>query len=426
MKIAILTLGTRGDVQPYIALGQKLIAENHEACICTGASFEDLIKSYGISFHKASADLMAILETPEGKAMFEGKFSNPVKLMKYAKEVITPAYRKSMDDFLEAAHGADLIIYHPKALGACDIAEFYGIPAICMPPVPITYPISEFPNLALSATGNFGPTFNKLSYSLNQLAESSYIKQINEFRQSKLSMKPRRAGAYKDSVGQHPLRTIYPISPSLFEDVSSWNGHVDVTGFCFVSESGRELDRDVQDFLNQGEPPILITFSSMPLKEPEKFLEDLTKALEATKMRAILLTGSSGLKTKGKDNLLAVEAANLLAIKAAPHRLIMPLCSGIIHHGGAGTTAEALLSGTPQAIIPFNVDQPFWANRLYKLGLSLKPLKVKDLQKETLIQLIEELQNPDQKNRSKAFQAKLEAEEGVVRIFKLLEEILKI
>lgn len=417
MKVAILTLGTRGDVQPYIALGQKLILENHEVCICTGKSFEELIKSYGISFHKSSADLMAILETPEGKAMFEGKFSNPMKLMKYAKEVITPAYRKTMDDFLEAAEGTDLIIYHPKALGACDIAEFYDIPAISMPPVPITLPITEFPNLALSPTKNFGSLINKWSYQLNQLAESSYIKQINDFRQSRLNMKPRKAGAYKDQVGQYPLRTVYPISPSLFEEVSSWKGRVLVSGFCFVSESGRQLDPVIQTFIDQGEPPLLITFSSMPLPNPERFLIDLSEALKATKMRAILLTGSSGIEVSGSERLLA--------IKAASHRLLMPLCSGIIHHGGAGTTAEALLSGTPQAIMPFNVDQPFWAERLYRLGLSLKPIKVKDLEKETFVKLIEELREPEQKARSKAFQAKIKAEDGVARILEHLEEILK-
>lgn len=149
MKAVFLTLGTRGDVQPYAALARGLINKGHQVVICTGETFRGFIEENGIAFYPATADLMAILESEEGQAVFAGGGFNFFKMLKYSKEVVSPAYRKTMDDFFIASEGADVIIYHPKALGAVDIAAYHNIPCVSMPPVPITYPVTEFPNLAM-------------------------------------------------------------------------------------------------------------------------------------------------------------------------------------------------------------------------------------------------------------------------------------
>ncbi|NER40386.1 glycosyltransferase family 1 protein [Bacillus megaterium NBRC 15308 = ATCC 14581] len=151
MKVTILTLGSRGDVQPYIALAREMIKIGHEVVICTGATFQHFIEENKVSFHPAATDLMAIMESEEGRDILNGKKFSPFKIMKFSKEKIAPSYRRSMDDFYQASQGADLIIYHPKALGAVDIALYYHIPCICLPPVPIMYPITEFPNFSLSS-----------------------------------------------------------------------------------------------------------------------------------------------------------------------------------------------------------------------------------------------------------------------------------
>ncbi|WP_291352028.1 glycosyltransferase [Desulfosporosinus sp.] len=173
MKVVFLTLGSRGDVQPYVALAKELVKNGHEALVCTGASFRGFILENDVGFHEATADLMAILESEEGRKVFNGGQYNILKMLNYAKEVITPAYRRSMDDFLDASKGSDLIIYHPKALGAVDIAAYLNIPCICMPPIPIVYPIPDFPSIVVSSKRNFGPFLNKLSYKATSLGEAS-------------------------------------------------------------------------------------------------------------------------------------------------------------------------------------------------------------------------------------------------------------
>ncbi len=166
MRIAIFTLGSRGDVQPYVALAKQAIKRRHSAVICTGQTFEKFIKENGVEFVKAESDLMALLETEEGKDILNNAGKHIMKTMQYMKKVIKPAYRESLDQFWAAAQNADLIIFHPKAFGAADVALELGIPCISMPLVPITYPIEEFPNLAISPVKNLGKRLNKFTYKI--------------------------------------------------------------------------------------------------------------------------------------------------------------------------------------------------------------------------------------------------------------------
>lgn len=150
MKVCFMTLGTRGDVQPYLALAKKLVSLGNEAVVCTGESFKDLVEAEGVEFRKATLDLMKIAMTDDGKAVLENPVKNIKLAMKMSKEIIKPGYRQTFDDFYLAAKDCDIIVYHPKAFVAVDIAIKLGIPCISMPPIPITYPITEFACIAIS------------------------------------------------------------------------------------------------------------------------------------------------------------------------------------------------------------------------------------------------------------------------------------
>ncbi|MGB8454939.1 MAG: glycosyltransferase [Anaerocolumna sp.] len=415
MKAVIMTLGTRGDVQPYVALGQELTKRGHDVIICTGESFKGFIEEHGITFARAESDLMALLKTPEGQAVFNSAGKNIVKTLKYVKEVVTPAFRKSLDDFWEAAKEADVIIYHPKAFGTVDMALALGIPCISMPPVPIIYPITEFPNLAIAPTRNWGKLLNKLSYKLIEKADASNIKEINDFRKKTLHLAKRKAGvfAYKKDGVYIPI--IYPLSPALFTDVKSWENRVFLPGFFFLDTKELTLDKKIEDFLSKGKKPIIISFSSMPLKEPEVFKEKLTQALKRTDNRAIILTGTSGMQFTHENCILAVGQA--------PHSLLFPKAMGIVHHGGIGTVAAALCSGVPQLIIPFSADQPFWANRLYKMGYALKPLREKNCNVQDLVLAFQKMADITLIQNALAIKKIIEKEDGVISAVDYIEKI---
>lgn len=415
MKVSLLALGTRGDVQPYVALAKELIKNGHEASVCTGKTFRRFIEENGVTFHEAAVDLMAFLQSDEGKQIFGGGRYNLIKMLRYSKEVIVPAYRKSLNDFLEASKGADLIIYHPKALGAVDIACYLDIPCINMSPVPILYPITEFPNLAVSPTRNLGAFLNKLTYKPVVFAESSSIKDINEFRMNMLKLPKRKVGTLTFRQNGRDIPIIYPISPFLFQEVSSWEGRVHLPGFYFLDIGDTELAEDIQKFLREGEKPIVISFSSMPLKDPVLFKEKLIQALKETNNRAVVLTGTSGMTFEGEENILAVEKA--------PHRLIFKEAKGIIHHGGAGTLSEALLSGVPQLIMPFSVDQPFWAHLLHSRGYALSPLREKNLKVSDLVSSLKELESEKYCKNAKEIKKIIEAEKGLEHTVKYIEKM---
>lgn len=417
MKVTFLTLGSRGDVQPYVALAKELIKNGHGALICTGITFKKFIQENGVDFHEATADLMAIMESEEGRKIFNGGNYNIFKMIRFAKQVITPAYRKSMDDFLYASKGADLIIYHPKAIGAVDISDYLNISCICMSPVPIMYPITEFPNFAISSKGNFGPFLNKLTYKPISFSESSYIKEINDFRKKSLNLSKRKTGELTFKVNGRNIPIIYPISPFLFKEVESWKDRVFLSGFFFLNLEEAKLDEKLENFLESGKAPIVISFSSMPLKNPTLFKKKLVKALKETNNRAVVLTGTSGMTFEGEENIFAVEKA--------PHRLIFKRAKGIIHHGGVGTMSEALISGAPQLVMPFTVDQPFWAHKLYSKGYSINPLKEKELVTSDLIKALKEMENEKYIKNAKDIKKIIEAEKGLENAVKYIEKVYR-
>ncbi len=404
MRIAILTLGSRGDVQPYLAFAKYAVKQGHEAVICTGKTFENFITENGVEFAEAESDLMAILKTPEGQMVFNHALRHPIKTKAFVSKVINPAFRKTLDQFWTASQGADVILYHPKAFGAPDIAKALGIPCISMPPVPMTYPIEEFPNLAISPKKSLGKWLNKLSYKVVAMAESASIKEVNAFRKETLGLSKRKAGLYTFDIDGTPIPVIYPISKFLFEDVTSWNGSVFLSGFLFLDTEKEKLDEMITHFLEAGPAPIVISFSSMPLKQPDEFKRILIETLSLTGDRAILLTGSTGLTFEGYDHILTIASA--------PHDLLFEHAKGIVHHGGVGTMASALKSGKTQLIMPFGVDQPFWASRLYKMGITLQPLKEKELSVQNLVLRFKAMNEKTLQSPAQVIKSKMGTEHG--------------
>lgn len=415
MRVCIMTLGSRGDVQPYVALAQKLIESGHEAVVCTGGSFRSFVESNGIPFVETSSDLMAIAQTDEGKAVLEHPVKNIRKTIKLTKNVINPAYRKTLDEFYAAAKGADCIVYHPKALGAVDISLYYKIPCISMPPVPVTYPIKEFPNLAIT-TKNMGGLLNRMSYVVNAKAESSQLSLINDFRKNTLGLEKRKAGIYTLSNGNEEIPIIYPISPALFPEVISWNGHVFLPGFFFLEENNPDVPVELERFLSNGSRPIAVTFSSMPLADPELFMNNLRAALAANGDRAVLLTGNTGICCKND--------AVIFALPAVSHQWLFSRVKGVIHHGGVGTMAAALKAGVPQMIMPFSADQPFWAKRLTDCGISIASIREKDATSAILADKISQMNDHTVIRKAADFARIIQKEDGTKKAVQFIEKLL--
>ncbi|RAR43883.1 glycosyltransferase [Paenibacillus sp. MDMC362] len=415
MKIKLLTIGTRGDVQPFIALARGLQNNGHDVVICTSQDFEGFVRGHGVGFGPIQANIMKLAQSAEGKRMLG---SNPLEIMKQMKKLIYPMMQQMLDDLWTASQDADCLIYHPKAFAGYDIAQKLNIPVFAAHPIPIIVPTGAFTNPILPFTFR-NRWLNEKSYHLNRFMLLSFKKMLNTWRRDTLHLPPRSLFSDDLHVNGRDIPVLYGCSPSIIPFDPKWKDRVCMEGFWFLEDTDWDPPRELESFIASGSSPIVISYSSMPLKHPDHVLEMTMQALRQTGQRGIILVGWSGMQVSGNG------AENILCIQEAPHAWLFPRAAGVIHHGGAGTTAAVLRAGKPMTISPFNADQPFWAKRIYELGVSTKPIPEKSMSVASLAERIAELTSDSTLTANvMALSDKISEERGVDRTVEFIERRL--
>ena len=422
MNTLIITLGSRGDVQPYVALGRGLKAAGHTVTVCTSSSFESFIRSYGLEYGYMSNDLLDLLDTDAGKDAIEnttglwGTIKMMVKLMKKSKAI----QRKLLSDTWESARKAnpDLIVYHPKGLGGVHIAEKLSIPAILAVPAPLAVPTAEFPPIGLP-TWNLGAWYNRGSYKLIELGYKSLDKVVNDFRQKELGLEqfPKSSGFLKNAKGE-AIPVLHCYSKHVVHRPTDWPDTAYVNGYWFLE---RQEDwtppADLQAFLDAGEPPVYVGFGSMAGKNPGKLAKIVIQALKETNLRGVIASGWGGLRV---DSL----PENIFTIDNAPHDWLFPRMAAVMHHGGAGTTAAGLRAGRPTIICSFIADQPFWGKRVKELGVGPAHIPHKKLSVQKLVRAFQAVsEGGEMKIRAEQLGEQIRAEDGVAETVAIIEKI---
>jgi sterol 3beta-glucosyltransferase len=197
-------------------------------------------------------------------------------------------------------------------------------------------------------------------------------------------------------------------SPTVIPHPSDWPAHVHVTGYLFLDgQPDWQPSPELQAFLDAGDPPVSVGFGSMAGRNPEQLAGLVVDALARSGRRGILLTGWGGLRA-------ARVPENVFVVDAAPHSWLFPRMAAVVHHGGAGTTAEGLRAGVPNVIVPFVFDQPFWGARVQTLGLGPQPIPQKKLTADRLAQAIDSVvTDPGMRRRASSCGKAIRAEDGV-------------
>lgn len=371
MKIAILTIGTRGDVQPYIALAKGLQSAGHGVILAGPDNFADWVEGHGIAFHPMGIDMEAFLQMPDVQAVIGGNFLKVGKVMR----AFRPIVGGMLEAIWEAAKDADVILYHPKALAGVDVAEATGAAVICTSPIPM-YPTSEFP-FVLSRK-SLGPTLNRLSYAPLNLSRIGYRKPLDRWRKETLGLGPGPTLAPLGYTNHGLSPRLCAVSPAVIPRPADWDDGLHMTGYWFLDEGADwQPDPELAAFLDAGPPPVYIGFGSMTASHPEKTSRLIVEAVKRSGVRALLAKGWGGLSEVDLPD-------DIHMIGGAPHHVLFPRVAAVVHHGGAGSTAAGLRAGRPTLICPFGVDQPFWGGRVHRLGCGPKPLKLKRATVDTL------------------------------------------
>ncbi len=392
MNIGIFTYGTRGDLQPYVALALGLMDKGHKVTISATEDFKNFVEGFGVKFEPLWGNAETMMNSKEGQSILQTE--NSIKLMKYYFKVLHDNREPLRKSYYQAISKVDFIIANSMTLPIVStIAEKQSKKVALTYFMPPVVPTTEFP-LGDFDFFNF-PWYNKLTYKIAQSFFWKFIKQdTNEYRkQLGLPELKENLITYLD---KQKILDLYCLSQSLIPQPKDWETHHKITGFINIPKQEREthfLDQtpvELTEWISKGDKPIYIGFGSNGIGNTEKFSKILKEVLEKTNERILFCMGWSQFDNLPNHN-------NLFVTKYVNHETILPQCKLGVFHGGAGTLATMLRHNLPVIIVSFYTDQPTWGKIVERKKLGVH-IPVKSLSSDKLISAIQKTQTDEIKN----------------------------
>ncbi|MEH2289359.1 glycosyltransferase [Nostoc sp.] len=409
LKITILTVGSRGDLQPYCALAIGLKRAGHEVTLATHENFEPFVRKFDLKFAAIAGNMEEFLQSKQGQRLIAGEKLKPEERDKLLLEQLESAW--------SACVGSEVIIYTPLATFGYHIAEKLGVPCFFASVMPLT-PTGMFGFLRFGQITK-NPLKKAINYGSYLLIEflywQRYRKLLNHFRTETLKLPPLpylgRRFRQKTPANVSRIPVLYGFSSHVIPKPKDWPHWTYVTGFWFIDQASEyEPPLELEDFLGRKQLPLCFGFGSMTMANPEYLTHYIVEALKKTHQGGIILSGwgDVGRTVNIKDSL------RVFVIKEVPHDWLFPQVPAVVHHGGASTTAAVLRAGIPSVTVPFFADQPVWGEKLTRLGVSPAPIPYKKLSQEALAEAIEVvLGNEVMKKKAQELGQKLRGEDGV-------------
>lgn len=380
-RIGLLTIGSRGDVQPYIALGKGLIKEGHEVTIITHSEFREFVELHGIKFKEIAgnpAELMALMV--EHESMNIGMLREASKRFGgWIKELLDTAWIACKDE------NFDILVESPSCIPGIHIAEALQIAYFRAFTMPWTR-TRAYPHAFIVPDQKRGGNYNYLTY---VLFENIYWKgtsgAINKWRIDKLGLEKTNL----ELLQQNKVPFLYNVSPTIFPPSVDFSEWVKVTGYWFLDEkSNYSPPKELTEFISKArklnKELVYIGFGSIVVSNASEMTLGLIEAVQNADVYCILNKGWSERLGDKSANKIEVELPECIFNGGTiPHDWLFPQIDAAMHHGGSGTTGATLRAGLPTVIKPFFGDQFFYANRVEEIGvgIALKKYNVKDLSK---------------------------------------------
>ncbi|MBI5667528.1 MAG: glycosyltransferase family 1 protein [Chloroflexi bacterium] len=413
MRIVILVIGTRGDVQPSVALGKGFRRAGYDVRLVAPQRFESLVTDNGLEFAALPGDPVALIGGLVDKAGHD-----PIRTMRVMLDYALPIAVDVMRCAREACQDADAIFtsFFTTIFGH-EIARERNVPDFSAQIFPTFTPTRYVPNPGLPQW-RLGGVYNRLTHTL--LIQAFWLANRYGFRRIR-----RRAPDVLPDI-HWPFRpsdrprtpTLYGFSRHVLAP-PDWQDSIYVTGYWFLdTPADWQPPPELARFLAAGPPPVSIGFGSIVTTDIERLTRAVVDALAQAGQRGILLGGWAGL---GQQEL----PGTMLRLDEAPHDWLFPRLAAVVHHGGAGTTGAALRAGMPNVIVPFTADQPFWGRRVQALGVGPAPIWQHRLTAERLASALRTaLDDPAMRQRAAALGEKIRDEDGLSTAVRVFERVM--
>jgi UDP:flavonoid glycosyltransferase YjiC (YdhE family) len=413
-RIALVTIGTQGDVQPYLALAIALQERGYETVLGASEEFKDLIESRGVEFHSLGPSIQAFLQQSRFEnAMSQSMLINAPALLRQGQQIVDTAARHAWN----MCQGCDAIIINMNTSFGIDIAEALKIPAIMTALQPLNS-TSEFPLCMYYVGNDLGPALNKLSYTAATVQQAYWNLPRNKLRRELMGLDARLMGGLFTNTEGTPLTTLYAYSEAVSPRPRDWPKTALVTGYWQLkTHDDWHPSPEFQRFLAAGDAPVYIGFGSMPFGA-ERNTQILKEAVRLWGGRAVVARGWGGIDPSDLPD-------SIFAFEKAPHDKLFRYVSGVVHHGGAGTTSAGLHLGRPTFVVPQAIDQPYWGRRVYELGCGPKPVRLRKLTAEILAAALQDLSTNESYRRNAGEIAEvLQAEDGTGKAIDEIEKVM--
>jgi sterol 3beta-glucosyltransferase len=376
MRITLMAVGSRGDVQPLTALGVGLRQHGHTVSLAAADEFSSLVTSADLDFLPLGFTMRDITAT----------YSDLYQLMAAIRSKVLRALANRQDAIISTFMGISTCTY----ARARSIPYFY---AMLMPGLHTrSFPHPIFPPLAL------GGAYNALTY---RLADRMALRACPDVRCLLAEPRPTYLCAFSSQVVPHP---------------ADWGDFAQETGYWFLNTpADYHPPQDLEAFLQAGSPPIVISLGSIQRSFQQQTALLLLRALAEAGQRGIFLASEGGAAPKS-------DSKDILVTGSVSHEWLYPRTAAVIHHGGAGNTASALRAGIPSIVIPFGGDQFYWGRRLADLHAAVTPLPAKHLTIRRLVKAIRSVVDSRELGRNaKSISERIRQENGVERAVEIIE-----
>lgn len=441
MNVVIHVVGSRGDVQPFVALGKVLKdTYGHRVRLATHPVFQKFVTENGLEFFSIGGDpseLMAFMVKNPGlmpgfdvmrngdvgkrrkeiatmiKGCWRSCFETGDGTGPAASDQTAESYSSQGEAQAENADKpfvADAIIANPPSFAHVHVAEKLGIPLHVMFTMPYS-PTQAFPHpLAnIQSTNADQSLTNYISYVMVEMLTWQGLGDlINRFRNKELGLEDINMLRAPGMLQRMKIPHTYCWSPALIPKPKDWGQHISISGFYFLNlATDYTPEPDLKAFLDAGPPPVYIGFGSIVLDDPNAMTKTLFEAVKKSGQRALVSKGWGGM---GADELGKPD--NVFMLGNVPHDWLFKHVSAVVHHGGAGTTAAGITAGRPTLVVPFFGDQPFWGAMVHRAGAGPEPIPHKQLTADNLADGIKVCLKPESQEKAHAMAATIAKERG--------------